>query len=263
VTAVQYESITCEKREGVGFLQLNRPQSMNALEKILVDELIEALNELESDRKIGAVLITGKDKAFCAGGDLRRMVEGFNPVDGQGYLKTIHPLILKIANFVKPVIAAVNGYAVGAGFNMALVCDIVYASEQAKFGQAFVNVGLISDLGGMFFLPRLVGLQKAKELIFTGQQIDAEEAYRLGIVNRVYPAEQLQEEAYSLARKLAGGPRLALSQAKKILNLSISMNLEALLEMEAYAQGLCFQTEDHKEATKAFLEQRKPVFKGE
>lgn len=257
-----YETLIYEKEDGVAIIQLNRPETMNALESKMVEELFEVTNNISKDIDVGAVILTGTSKAFCAGGDLRRMVEGFTPVEGQEYCRTIHPWVKAFANLEKPVIAAVNGFAVGAGFCIALFCDIILAAEQAKFGQAFVNVGLVPDLAGMYYLPRLVSLQIAKELVFTGKNIDAHEAHRLGIVNEVFSSEELMTEAKKLAHKLASGPRIALGQAKKILNISTNLNLESLLELEAYAQGLCFQTEDHKEAAAAFIQKRKPVFKG-
>jgi len=162
----------------------------------------------------------------------------------------------------KPVIAAVNGYAVGAGFSLALLCDLIIAADTAKFGMAFIKVGAVPDCGALYFLPRLVGLPKAKELVFTGANIDAAEAYRIGIVNRVVPAAELLPEALRLGQQLADGPAVALALAKEILNASSSLSLEQVMELEIYAQSLCFQTEDHKEGVIAFLEKRKPVFKG-
>lgn len=259
---MSYEALTFEKKNGYAIITLNCPQSMNALEAKLLAELTDATNRVANDNDISAAVLTGSGKAFCAGGDLRRLMEGFSPLGGQQYVKDIHSWLLDFVNLDKPVIAAVNGFAVGAGFCIALLCDIVLAAEDAKFGQAFVNVGLVPDLAGMYFLPRIVGLQKAKELIFTGEQIHADKACQLGIVNEVLPADQLLPEAERLAGQLAAGPKVALSLAKRILNMSTNLSLESLLELESLAQGLCFQTEDHKEAVKAFLEKRRPAFKG-
>ncbi len=257
-----YETLNYTVKGKVALIQLNRPESMNALEDKLMAELMYVTNVVEKEEDIGAVVLTGSGKAFCAGGDLRRLEEGFSPLEGYDYIKDFHPWLIKFSRLEKPVIAAVNGFAVGAGFCISLSCDIVLASKEAIFAQSFVNVGLIPDLGGLYFLPRLVGLQKAKELVFTGEKISAEEAKELGIVNKILPGDQLLGEAEALAQKLAKGPRVAHRLAKQIINQSLELSLEELLSLEANAQSLCFQTEDHSEAVKAFLEKRKPVFKG-
>lgn len=257
-----YETIVFENRDGVGYIKMNRPKSMNALEDQLLQELKDVTKAVAEDDQIKAVILTGSGNAFCAGGDLKRLQEGFTAISGMEYMKAIHPWVIQFANLNKPTIAAVNGFAVGAGFCISLLCDIVIASDQAKFGQAFVNVGLVPDLAGMYYLPRLVGLQRAKELVFTGRMVDAQEAYNMGIVNKITPADKLEEEVSKFAAKLAAGPTVAISNAKRIINMSINLNLEDLLEIEGYSQSLCFQTEDHKEAVDAFLSKRKPAFKG-
>ena len=257
-----YETLIYEVKDDVAFVQLNRPQSMNALEEKLVEELKHVTDLIEKDRDIGAVVITGSGKAFCAGGDLLRLQNGFTSLEGYDYIAEFHPWIIKLSNLDKPVIAAVNGFAVGAGFCIALISDIILASEEAVFSQSFVNVGLVPDLAGMYFLPRIVGLQKAKELVLTGEKISAEKAKELGIVNHVYPKDQLLEEAETIARKLAKGPRVAHRLSKQVMNQSLSLSLEEFLPLEASSQSLCFQTEDHKEAVKAFFDKRKATFKG-
>jgi 2-(1,2-epoxy-1,2-dihydrophenyl)acetyl-CoA isomerase len=257
-----YETIVCEKRERVALIRMNQPDMMNALEARMAAELVEAFRDAAGDPATGAIVLTGTGNAFSAGGDISRLMQGFELLEGQQYLKRAYPQLMELANAELPVIAAVNGYAVGAGFSVALLCDIIFASEEAKFGQVFVNIGAVPDCGSMFFLPRLVGLQKAKELVFTGSNIDAREAYRIGIVNRVFPPDELLDESIKFAQKLAAGPPAALRQAKRLLNMSTEVSLETMLELEAYAQSLCFQTEDHKEGITAFLERRKPVFKG-
>ena len=199
---------------------------------------------------------------FSAGGDLGRLLQGFELLEGRRYLKEGYAHLLELARVPKPVIAAVNGYAVGAGFSLAMLCDIILAAETAKFGQAFIKVGAVPDCGALYFLPRLVGLARAKELVFTGDNIDAAEAQRIGIANRVFLVDELLDEALKMGQQLAEGPAVALAQAKEILNKSFDLNLEEVMELEIYAQSLCFQTEDHKEGVLAFLEKRKPVFKG-
>lgn len=257
-----YETIIFKKESAIAFIQFNLPQTMNALESKLVEELSDATINIAHDEGVKAVVLTGSGKAFCAGGDLHRLADGFDSLGGYNYLKPFHRWIVEFTNLEKPVIAAVNGHAIGAGFCIALLCDIVFASEQARFSQAFVNVGLVPDLAGMYFLPRLVGITKAKELVFTGKTIDAREACRLGIVNEVFPGEKLIDETMVVAQSLAAGPTVAHRLSKKILSNSINLGLEELLELEAYAQALCFQTDDHKDAVQAFLEKRKPIFQG-
>lgn len=257
-----YEAIVVTKSEGVGTIRLNRPKSMNALEDQLALELAEATYEMEADSDVGAVILTGTEKAFCAGGDLKRISEGFTPLGGYEYIKGFHRWVKSFMNLPKPTIAAVNGFAVGAGFCIAMLCDMIIASENAKFGQAFVNVGLVPDLAGLYTLPRLIGLQRAKELVFTGRMISAKEAYDFGIANRVVTPEELDTEAFKLAKQLADGPRVALRFAKNAMNQSVNLTLDQLLEIEAQAQGQCLQTEDHKIAVNAFFKKEKPIYKG-
>lgn len=257
-----FKSITFVKTNGVGIIRMNNPKSMNALEDQLARELKQVTEKCNNDDEIGAVVLTGADKAFCAGGDLKRLSEGFTTIEGYQYMKDFHDWVRAFMNLEKPTIASVNGYAVGAGFCIAMLCDVIIASEKAKFGQAFVNVGLIPDLAGLYTLPRLVGLQKAKELVFTGDVIGAEEAEKLGIVNKVVKADELDDEAYLLAKKFADGPRVAMKLAKKVMNESINLSLDQLLELESQAQAQCFQTIDHAEAVDAFFKKRKPIFQG-
>jgi 2-(1,2-epoxy-1,2-dihydrophenyl)acetyl-CoA isomerase len=258
-----YETIIYEKRGGVALITMNRPEMMNALEAALARDLVDAVRAAAADAGVGAIVLTGTGKVFSSGGDLSRLMQGFELLEGRQWLKEGYAQILELANVKKPVIAAVNGYAVGAGFSLALLCDMIYAAETAKFGQAFIKVGAVPDCGALYFLPRLVGLQKAKELVFTGSNIDAAEAYRIGIVNRVFPADELLDEALKMGQQLAEGPAVALAQAKEILNASSNLSLGAVMELEIYAQSFCFQTQDHKEGVIAFLEKRKPLFKGE
>lgn len=258
-----YETILYQKRGGAALITLNRPEMMNALEAALARDLVDAVRAAAADSEVGSIVLTGTGKVFSSGGDLSRLMQGFELLEGRQWLKEGYAQILELANVKKPVIAAVNGYAVGAGFSLALLCDMIYAADTAKFGQAFIKVGAVPDCGALYFLPRLVGLQKAKELIFTGANIDAAEAHRIGIVNRVFPAEDLLGEALKMGQHLAEGPAVALAQAKEILNASSNLSLDAVMELEIYAQSFCFQTQDHKEGVIAFLEKRKPVFKGE
>ena len=260
---MSYHSIILTKADGVALIQMNNPKAMNALEDELSAELLSAYKDVAADPAVGAVILTGAEKAFCAGGDLKKLNEGFPTAEaGYDYMKSFREMVTTFLNMPKPTIAAVNGFAVGAGFCIAMQADLILASDKAKFGMAFANVGLIPDLAGLYTLPRLVGLQRAKELVFTGRTIGAEEAGAMGIVNRVVPHEQLLDEAQKLARRLADGPRVALRMAKNVMNDSINMTLEQLLDLEPHAQSICFQSEDHKIGVQAFFRKEKPLFKG-
>ena len=260
---MSYHSIILTKADGVAVIQMNNPKAMNALEDELSAELLSAYKDVAADPAVGAVILTGAEKAFCAGGDLKKLNEGFPTAEaGYDYMKSFREMVTTFLNMPKPTIAAVNGFAVGAGFCIAMQADLILASDKAKFGMAFANVGLIPDLAGLYTLPRLVGLQRAKELVFTGRTIGAEEAGAMGIVNRVAPHEQLLDEAQKLARRLADGPRVALRMAKNVMNDSINMTLEQLLDLAPHAQSICFQSEDHKIGVQAFFRKEKPVFKG-
>lgn len=257
-----YESIIYEKENRVALIRLNKPEMMNALEASLANEIVDAVHSAADDDEIGAIVLTGTGSVFSSGGDLSKLMQGFELLEGRQWLQDGYNQILELTRIKKPVIAAVNGYAVGAGFSLALMCDLIYAAESAKFGMAFIKVAAVPDCGALYFLPRLVGLQKAKELVFRGSNITAAEANRIGIVNQVYDSEALLPEVMKIASSLADGPAVALAQAKEILNASGNLTLEAVMELEIYAQSFCFQTEDHREGVIAFLEKRKPVFKG-
>jgi 2-(1,2-epoxy-1,2-dihydrophenyl)acetyl-CoA isomerase len=259
---MDYEKLIVTKKDGVGIIRMNSPQNMNALESRLVEELLIVIKDMEVDNGIGAVILTGADKAFCAGGDLDKLARGFSSDEGYTYMKGFADLVRGLTNIQKPLIAAVNGFAVGAGFCIAMLTDIIIASERAKFGMAFVNVGLIPDLAGTYTLPRLIGVHRAKELVFSGRMIDAEEARFMGIANRVVAADELDSIALEIAASFASGPRIAIKFAKLLLNASGNLTMDQLLEIESATQAQCFQSEDHKIALKAFFAKEKPVFVG-
>lgn len=255
-------AIIIEKRDGVATITLNRPEVLNAINTELAQELLEALQDVARDDSVRAVILTGAGRAFSSGGDIREISGWTSPTEVRQSIVAGGGIAVAIANLPKPVIAAVNGVAAGAGCNVALAADIVIAADTALFAEIFVRVGLVLDFGGSYLLPRRVGLAKAKELAFTGRMVDAAEAERIGLVNQVVPADQLQEAAWNLARKLADGPTVAIGLAKKILNESLENDLPSMIDREGYAQAIAFQTEDHREGIRAFREKREPEFKG-
>jgi 2-(1,2-epoxy-1,2-dihydrophenyl)acetyl-CoA isomerase len=246
---------------GVAVVTLNRPDAMNAINNDLKIELLDAMRQVAHDSAVKAVVLTGAGRAFCAGGDVKEMGGSRAPVEMRDRMRRyLHEALLLIYKMEKPVIAAVNGFAVGAGCNLALACDIILASEQAKFSEIFVKVGLVPDAGGFFLLPRLIGMPKAKELVFRGNTIDAREAERIGMINAVHPAEDLMGQALAMANELADGPARAIGIAKTMLHQSAEMNFPAALDYEAAVQAIVASTDDHREGVKAFAEKRKPKF---
>ncbi|MCX5906587.1 MAG: enoyl-CoA hydratase-related protein [Deltaproteobacteria bacterium] len=256
------EAILVKVEDHVGTITLNRPEAMNYLDPVMSKEIENALADFERDEEIRALIITGAGRAFCAGGDIKTMQQKKAPHEWIARLEGTTGCIRAMVNCPKPIIASVNGPAVGAGCNLALAADLILASEKAVFGEVFTRIGLIPDCGGFFLLPRRVGLTKAKELIFTGKTINAQEAAQMGMVNRVVSAEALGEETRKLAEELAGGATLAIGMAKRLLNLSFQSDLEAILNAELTSQTMLRYTEDHPEGVQAFREKRKPNFKG-
>ena len=257
----QFENITYEKKDNIAIITLNRPKALNALSSALIRELGQALHDAEEDENIRAVIITGAgDRAFAAGADVSELA-GRTPEEIYRYLRAGRDNVLDfIRKMTKPVIAAVNGLALGGGCELTMACDIVIASETARFGQPEINLGVTPGWGGMARLARIVGHHKAMELSMTGDMIDAQEAYRLGLVNKVVPPDKLMEEAMALAKKLAEKAPLAIKAVKDVVNMSL-YDIPAM-EYEAHAFTKLFATEDAQEGTKAFLEKRKPVWKG-
>ncbi len=259
--AEKYKTLLVEKAGGVLKVSLNRPEMRNALDLDMRAELKQLLAAVSEDSQIRVLILTGSGKAFCAGGDIRTMKVPFPDLVGRKRLKDLHLGLKSLIDLEIPVIAAVNGVAAGAGCSLAMACDLIIASEEAKFLYSFVKVGLIPDAASIYFLPRLVGLPRAKELMFSGKMIDASEALNIGLVNRVVPAEHLMPAVEKLASELARGASKAIALTKRFLNLSMSSDLESVLELEALGQDICFGTEDFSEGMRAFLEKRKPVFK--
>jgi 2-(1,2-epoxy-1,2-dihydrophenyl)acetyl-CoA isomerase len=255
-----------EERSGaVLTLRLNRPQKLNALVPEMGRALVHGLFNGAEDRTVGAVVITGAGRAFCAGGDLellRDVRQRKAMSELQGLLLAGKEICVAIATMSKPVIAAVNGPAAGGGMNLALACDMRIASTEAKFAESFVKVGLYPDFGGTYFLPRIIGPALAAELFYTAELLSAEDALRLGIVNRVVPAERFEEEARNVAASLAAAAPMALGSVKRAMLSGDRRALEARLDEEIRAQIACFESEDCLEALNAFFEKRKPTFRG-
>ncbi|MDG6994660.1 MAG: enoyl-CoA hydratase/isomerase family protein [Nitrososphaerota archaeon] len=248
-------------KENYARITISRPEVMNALNLQVRKEIIEALDIAEKDDSVRAVVLTGAgEKAFSAGADINMFLT-MTPYSAKEYLKTSKGASNKLESFPKPVIAAVNGYAIGGGLELAMSCDIIIASENAKFGQGEINVGAIPGVGGTQRLPRLVGIKKAKEMIYTGDLIDSSEALRLGLVNRVVPLQDLSRVVEELVDKISSKSPMILRLAKDALNHSVAGLAEGL-DYESALFAFCFSTSDQKEGARAFLEKRKPVFKG-
>lgn len=252
------EYIKVEKKNEAGIITLGRPDGLNILDTKMLHGLEKSLTVLETDEKIRVLIITG-NKNFCAGADIKEMKEK-NPEEAKAFSELGHRVFNRIENMGKPVIAAVKGYAIGGGCELALACDIRIAGESAKFGQPEVNLGLIPGFGGTQRLTRLVGIGRAKEMILTGKIIDAGEALAVGLANKVVRDEELLEKAEEVGAVLAGKSPVALKLAKSLINKN--QELEKGLEMEIVSFSECFASEEHMEGITAFLEKRKPVFKG-
>lgn len=255
--------ILYEKINGVGKITLNRPKAFNSFNREMAFEVQNALDDCEKDDTIRAIYLTGNGKAFCAGQDLKEVT---NPEVNPGFKKILeqhyNPIIMRLRHIEKPIVAAVNGVAAGAGANIALACDIVVAHEKVTFIQAFSGIGLVPDSGGTFFLPRLVGFQKALALAMLGDKIGAEEAERMGMIYKVLPLESFADDAFAVAEKLAKMPTKGLALTKRLFNESLTNDLKTQLDLEGKLQIEASETEDYEEGVKAFLEKRKPSFKG-
>lgn len=252
-----------EVRERVGTITLARPEAMNALNRQLKDELGATLRAIAADREVGAVVLTGEGRAFSAGGDIVQMEPTRGPMATRAHMHhLLQTVVLPLARLEKPVVAAVNGHCHGLGMSLALACDIAYAARGAVFSMAFTRVGLVPDGAAIYFLPRIVGLNRAKELVLTARRFSAAEALELGVVSRVVDDEALMEEAFATARTLASGATLALGLSKRLLDQAPLLSLEEAAEREAQAQALMMATEDHAEGVAAFRERRTPAFRG-
>jgi len=261
-----YETILVEKKDQITRITLNRPASLNSFNEKMGEEFYAALKEAEKDDSTRCLIITGAGRAFSAGEDVSGLNERYGgdsqPSLGDHLRKKYHPMILRMRNMEKPVIARINGIAAGSGASIALACDIRIASEESGLKQAFIGVGLVPDSGSSYFLTRTLGPGRALELIMTGRTVGAKEAETLGLVNQVVPAAELDEAVNSTAEKLANGPTKALGLSKRIVNQVSRLELPDALEYEAKNQDIAGKTQDHLEAVRAFLEKRKPKFSG-
>ena len=257
-----YKTLIYEKKENIGLLTINRPEKLNAISNELISELKNLLDEIENNEELRVLIITGAgDKAFVAGADIKELVDR-DACLGRRVSQERQDIFSRIENLPVPVIAAVNGYALGGGLELALACSIRICSEKAQFGAPEVKLGIIPGDGGTQRLPRLVGLGRAMELILTGDFIDAQEAYRIGLVNKVLPQEELMDKAMDLAKKIASRPPLAVRFAKEAVNRSQEGAAASGFALESYLHALSCTTEDKKEGVSAFLEKRKGKFKG-
>ena len=255
-----YQTLIFERAGALATITLNRPDARNALDFVMRGELAAVLDEIEADEAARVVILTGAGGHFCSGGDVKTMrAKRHTAAEGRARVESLNRMVLRLVDFPKPTIAMVDGYAVGAGSNLALCCDLIVASDRAKFGELF---GLVPDGGGTWLLSRVIGLARAKELIFTAEIIDAAEAGRIGLVNRVVPVAELETTTRALAEKIAAGPPAVLRMAKHMVNRAATSDLAGALDLEAFSQGVAISSEDHQEGLAAFFEKRPPKFTG-
>lgn len=257
-----YNTIQLDIADNIATLTMDRPDVFNAINDEISYELQDAWKKIKRDDEVRVVVFTGSGKAFCSGQDLKAIKDSKDRNLAESLHKRYNPIIRAMRNLPKPIIGKLNGVAAGAGCSFALACDLLVASEKASLIEVFVNVGLVLDSGSSYFLPRLVGSPKAFELATMGSKVSAQEAFELGMVNKVVPPEDLDEAAMEYAKYYAKAPTKAIGLMKQMLNKSTYSDLDTMLEYEAYCQEIAGNTEDYKEGVKAFNEKRKPEFKG-
>lgn len=257
------DSILFEKKGNIAVITLNRPDVFNSFNKKMAMNMQAILDKCEHDETIRCIYITGNGKAFCAGQDLAEVMDPEGPELSSIVKDHYNPIVMRIRNIEKPIIAAVNGVAAGAGANIALACDICVATEKASFIQAFSKIGLIPDSGGTYFLPRLIGLQKATALTFLGDKISAEKAERMGMIYEWYTDDVFIQKSLALAEKLSKMPTKGIGLTKRALNAGLVNNLEEQLDLENSLQTAAGKTYDYNEGVQSFLDKRKPIFKGQ
>ncbi len=257
-----HQTLKYEVADGVALITLNRPKALNAINRMMVQELTQVLNQAEEDQNVRILILTGaEEKAFAAGADITEF-QHLSPIEALHSSQAFQAAFNRIERLKKPVIAAVNGFCLGAGCELALACDMIYASDRARFGQPEINLGFIPGGGGTQRLTRLIGRPRAKELIYTGEMIDAQEAYRIGLVSKVFPAAELIPAVKKLAQQVTSKGAVAIELAKKVIDEGYEGDLTSALALEAQGFALCFGTEDKTEGVTAFLEKRQPHFKG-
>ncbi len=267
---MEFEQIRYEKDDGVATITLNRPERMNAFTPQMLDEWLAALQDAHLDQETRVIVLSAEGRGFCTGMDVQAQAQGQGLVpqsrslaEGRNFLRdTVHPIPRLVAQLDKPYIAAVNGAAVGAGMDMASMCDMRIAADSARFGMTYVRMGLIPGDGGCYYLPRIVGLARALDLIWTGRLFDAEEALRIGYVSAVVPADELMSYTREYALRLARGPAVAIQLAKRLVYGSLEVDVDRALEMAQGAMTIARSTEDALEGPRAFVEKREPQFKG-
>lgn len=267
---MDFEQIIYDKGDGIATITLNRPERMNAFTPIMIDEWYTVLQDAHKDRDVRVVIVTGSGRGFCAGADVigrgpleNLMDRGRTHVENLNFLRDgVQRIPRLVALMDKPYIAAVNGAAVGAGMDMASMCDIRFASDDARFGMTYVRMGIIPGDGGAYYLPRIVGMARALDLLWTGRIIDANEALAIGYVSAVVPADDLMAHAKDYAAKLVKGPAVSIQQAKRLAYRSQELSLDAALDLAQQAMFVCQSTEDAREGPRSFAEKREPEFKG-
>ena len=268
---MDYQTIILRKEEGIAILTLNRPEKMNAINAQMTEELVSTLDDIDEDDQVRVLVITGTGRGFCSGADVGGMTSGTQKgtatVRGaeeirQGLTRSAGRVIPRLQKMKKPTIAMVNGAAVGAGCDLAFACDLRTGSENTRFMNAFVRIGLFPGWGGTWLYPRVMGLGKALEYLFTGDFIEAAEAEKLGVLNRLVPADQLEKETIALANKIANGPPIAIRLTKLQVYKGLDMDLETALQMAAAAETITLTSQDHQEGVTAFREKRQPKYQG-
>ena len=258
---MKYKTILFKKDNGLATITLHRPDTFNALNRQVFSELQAVLADIERDDAIKVVILTGGDKCFAAGVDIREIDEIATSAEARRFLKEANRVFDSMEESEKPIIAAISGLALGGGCELALACDLRIAADNATFGQPEIKIGMIAGGGGTQRLPRIIGITKAKELLYTGDFIDASEAYRIGLLNKVVPAASLVDEARAMAMKIAQQPHLALQATKLAINAGLNMDKRSAMAYEARCFEILFSTEDQKEGVRAYMEKRTPVFK--
>lgn len=256
------ETIKYELVNGVGYITLNIPEKLNALRPEMKAELVDLLRTIRGDYEVRALVITGEGRAFCAGGDVSSMGDKLKNNEGRDRMRLGCDWIKELVSLEKPVIAAVNGYAFGAGLSIALACDFIIASEKGSFQSSFVNIGLVPDMAHVWALPKRIGMGKAKEMAYTGRTVRAAEALEIGLADKVVPPEQLMDEARAMAEQLAQGPTYVIGLIKSLFRSAYNTSFQEYLDTEVNLQAAAFHTQDHVMAVKAFLEKGEKHFIG-